>query len=99
MLRALAALLRKRPDIGAILGALILLMVFTLADPQGWWSANTIGNVVHYTAILGIMAIGQSLVIMAREIDLSVGSVYGLVAVCLYPFPNLPAGPPAIVAA
>jgi simple sugar transport system permease protein len=86
MLRTLAPFLRKRPDVGAILGALILLVAFTAADPQGWWSANTIGNVVHYTAILGIMAIGQSLVIMAREIDLSVGSVYGLVAIAFITF-------------
>ncbi len=99
MLRALAPLLRKRPDIGAILGALILLVAFTVADPQGWWSANTIGNVVHFTAILGIMAIGESLVIMAREIDLSVGAVYGLVGVAFITLEASLGVPGAFVAA
>jgi simple sugar transport system permease protein len=81
MLHRLAPLLRKRPDIGAIAAAVIIVVAFTIVDPGGWWSTTTIGNVVHFTAILGIMTIGQSLVIMAREIDLSVGSVYGLVGV------------------
>jgi simple sugar transport system permease protein/ribose transport system permease protein len=33
---------------------------------------------VHFAAILGCIAMGQALVIMTEEIDLSVGSVYGL---------------------
>jgi simple sugar transport system permease protein/ribose transport system permease protein len=33
---------------------------------------------VHFAAILGCIAMGQALVIMTKEIDLSVGSVYGL---------------------
>ena len=33
---------------------------------------------MHFAAILGCIAMGQALVIMTEEIDLSVGSVYGL---------------------
>jgi simple sugar transport system permease protein/ribose transport system permease protein len=36
---------------------------------------------VHFAAILGCIAMGQALVIMTKEIDLSVGSVYGLTGV------------------
>lgn len=63
---------------GALIGVAVMLAVFTAIDFSGWWTVATISNVVHYTAIMGFMAMGQALVIMTKEIDLSVGSVYGL---------------------
>jgi len=70
--------LARRADFGAIVAVAAMLVVFSLADFSGWWSAGTLRNVVHFTAILGCIAMGQALVIMTKEIDLSVGSVYGL---------------------
>jgi simple sugar transport system permease protein/ribose transport system permease protein len=58
-----------------------MLLAFTLIDYSGWWTAQTLSNVVHFTSILGLIAMGQALVIMSKEIDLSVGSVYGLAGV------------------
>ncbi|MDI5933332.1 ABC transporter permease [Halomonas kalidii] len=58
-----------------------MFVVFSLIDFSGWWSGNTLGNILQFTAILGCIAIGQALVIMTREIDLSVGSVYGLTGI------------------
>lgn len=66
---------------GAIIGVVVMLAAFTVIDFSGWWTAQTISNVVQFTAILGFVAMGQALVIMAKEIDLSVGSVYGLTGV------------------
>ncbi|OHV72764.1 ABC transporter permease [Ensifer sp. LCM 4579] len=66
---------------GAIIGVVVMLSAFTVVDFSGWWTAQTISNVVQFTAILGFVAMGQALVIMAKEIDLSVGSVYGLTGV------------------
>jgi simple sugar transport system permease protein/ribose transport system permease protein len=74
-------LVRKRRDIGAIIGAVVLFVLFSALDPENWLSSITLRNVAHFTAILGLIAIGQGLVIISREIDLSVGSVYGLVAI------------------
>lgn len=71
----------RRPDFGAIIGVALMFVVFSLIDFSGWWSGNTLGNILQFTAILGCIAIGQALVIMAREIDLSVGSVYGLTGI------------------
>lgn len=73
--------LARRPDIGAILGTVAVVVVFTVIDFSGWWSPFTQRNITQYTALLGLLAIGQAFVIFTREIDLSVGSVYGLSAV------------------
>ncbi|TIQ21955.1 MAG: ABC transporter permease [Mesorhizobium sp.] len=67
--------------LGAIIGVVIMLAAFTMIDVSGWWTRQTIANVVQFTAILGFVAMGQALVIMCKEIDLSVGSVYGLTGV------------------
>jgi len=66
---------------GAIIGVVVMLVVFTLVDFSGWWTVQTIANVTQFTAILAFVAIGQALVIMTKEIDLSVGSVYGLAGI------------------
>lgn len=63
---------------GSIIGVILMLMAFTAIDFQGWWTAQTLSNVVHFTSILALLAMGQALVIISKEIDLSVGSVYGL---------------------
>jgi simple sugar transport system permease protein len=66
---------------GAIIGVVVMLVVFTMIDFSGWWTIQTVSNVTQFTAILAFVAMGQALVIMTKEIDLSVGSVYGLVGV------------------
>ncbi|MCX8996065.1 ABC transporter permease [Rhizobiaceae bacterium BDR2-2] len=66
---------------GATIGVVVMLTAFTLIDFSGWWTRQTLSNVAHFTSILGFVAMGQALVIMTREIDLSVGSVYGLAGV------------------
>lgn len=68
----------RSQSVGAIIGVTIMLIVFSSIDFSGWWSISTLSNVVQFSAILGFLAMGQALVIMCKEIDLSVGSVYGL---------------------
>jgi simple sugar transport system permease protein/ribose transport system permease protein len=66
---------------GAIIGVVVMLITFTLIDFSGWWTNQTVANVSQFTAILAFVAMGQALVMMTKEIDLSVGSVYGLAGV------------------
>lgn len=73
--------LARGSGFGAVVGVIVMLVVFTLIDFDGWWTAQTMSNVVHFTSILALIAMGQALVIISKEIDLSVGSVYGLAAV------------------
>lgn len=74
------------PWFSGVVGTLIMLTAFTLIDFSGWWSAQSLSNVVHLAAILGLMAMGQALVIITKEIDLSVGSVYGLTGIAFIMF-------------
>ena len=73
--------LARDSGFGAIIGVAVMLIAFTLIDFSGWWTVQTLSNVVHFTSILGLIAMGQALVIISKEIDLSVGSVYGLTGV------------------
>ena len=73
--------LTRSAGFGAIIGVLVMLLAFTLIDFSGWWTVQTLSNVVQFSSILGLLAMGQALVIISREIDLSVGSVYGLAGV------------------
>ena len=71
----------KRQDFGAIASAGIIFIVFSVIDPSGWLSLSTLANVSHFSAILGFLAMGEALVLISKEIDLSLGSIYGLVGV------------------
>lgn len=73
--------LARGSGFGAVVGVAVMLAAFTLIDSSGWWTAQTQSNVIHFTSILGIIAMGQALVIISKEIDLSVGAVYGLAGV------------------
>ena len=70
--------LARGSGFGAVIGVVAMLLAFTIIDFSGWWTAQTLSNVVHFTSILALLAMGQALVIMSKEIDLSVGSVYGV---------------------
>lgn len=71
----------KRSEATIVVGSILLFVVFAVLDPKGWFDFFTIRNITGYTALLGLVAIGETLAILAKEIDLSVGSVYGLVGV------------------
>ncbi|NTJ68671.1 ABC transporter permease [Agrobacterium rhizogenes] len=73
--------LLRNQGLGAIVGVVVMFAVFTVIDFSGWWTVQTVSNVTQFTAILAFVAMGQALVIITREIDLSVGSVYGLTGV------------------
>src|SRR5258708_18960206 len=71
----------KGGDIGIIIGCIFVFLLFSIWNPQQWFNWGTISNIGQYTAILGLLAMGQTFVILIREIDLSVGSVYGIVGI------------------
>jgi len=96
---SLLSALGRRPDVGAIAATTAIIIVFSAIDFAGFWSWFTLLNVTQYTAILGLVALGEAMVILTGEIDLSVGSIYGLTAVAFIIF-SAPLGVPlAFVAA
>ncbi|MGK9169610.1 ABC transporter permease [Inquilinus limosus] len=80
MTRSTVKLARKHPEIGAVVVAAFLAVLFTVVSGGRWSSTANLQIILQITAILGIMAIGQALVIMNGEIDISVGSVFGICA-------------------
>jgi simple sugar transport system permease protein len=83
----------------AVIGITVMLAAFTLIDFDGWWTRQTISNVLQFSAVVGLLAMGQAIVIMAREIDLSVGSVYGLSGVAFITLGQTLGVPGAMIAA
>jgi ribose transport system permease protein len=59
---------------------LVLIVVMSISEPS-FGTANNIGNVVRNFSPFGIMALGMTVVIITGGIDLSVGSVMGLVVI------------------
>jgi ribose/xylose/arabinose/galactoside ABC-type transport system permease subunit len=80
--------LLKRTDTGIIIGCIFVFVLFSLWNPQQWFDWSNFSNIGQYTAILGLLAIGQTFVILIREIDLSVGSVYGIVGITFVSLEN-----------
>ena len=71
----------RRSDIGIVIGCIFVFALLSLLNPGQWFNWNTVHSIGRYTAILGLLAVGQTFVILVREIDLSVGSVYGIVGI------------------
>src|SRR5919201_1630469 len=61
--------------------ALLVLVTIMASIEPSFGTANNIGNVARNFAPFGIMALGMTIVIITGGIDLSVGSVMGLVAI------------------
>lgn len=62
-----------------MIAAIIAIMLFfTLMTEGAYLSAHNVSNLLRQTAITGILAVGMVFVIVSAEIDLSVGSMMGL---------------------
>jgi rhamnose transport system permease protein len=63
------------------LAALIVVVVlFFSSQIQGYFSGRTFNRVTASVAIIAVVAVGQTLVVLTRNIDLSVGSIVGFSA-------------------
>ncbi|MFG1606519.1 ABC transporter permease [Actinoplanes sp. NPDC049265] len=71
--------LLKARELGIVL-ALAALVAYTAIGNTRFLSGQSIRDILLNTAILAVMAAGQAVVVITRNIDLSVGSVLGLSA-------------------
>lgn len=53
----------------------VLVVGLTVVEPAGFWAAANLASVLTGTVVLGLVALGQYLVVLTGGIDLSVGSV------------------------
>jgi len=83
----------KTRELGIIL-ALAALVGYTAASNPRFLSGQSIRDILLNTSILAVMAAGQAVVVITRNIDLSIGSVLGLsaftVATMMSDNPGLP---------
>ena len=56
----------------------VIMLFFTWMTDGAYLSARNVSNLLRQTAITGILAVGMVFVIISAEIDLSVGSMMGL---------------------
>jgi simple sugar transport system permease protein len=80
--RAGLFLLRSREASIAIAG--IVLIIYFQSTAPAFLSPSNIGNLAEYTAMTAIIAAGLVMVLIAGEVDLSVGQVYALSPFVMY---------------
>src|SRR5438132_86037 len=76
---SLKNLITGRIESSVILGVMLVVLFFAIGT-KGVWLSN-LPNVLHLTALVGIVAIGQALLMICGEVDLSVGSVFAFASV------------------
>jgi simple sugar transport system permease protein len=86
-------LLRRRPELASLVGAIIVFVFFSVVAGEPFYSADGIATWLLPAAELGIIAVPVALLMISGEFDLSVGSTVGaagmIVAVGVTEF-NLP---------
>lgn len=76
---AFAGLKSLNLQVFVMIAAIIVIMLFfTWMTDGSYLSARNVSNLLRQTAITGILAVGMVFVIISAEIDLSVGSMMGL---------------------
>lgn len=78
MLGSLKPLVRRHTEIGIFLIAALLVVYFSATSEGKWANLYNLGTIVQQTATLGLMSLGVALVIGTGEIDISVGSTFGM---------------------
>lgn len=68
-------------ELGVIAALIVLVSFFYILEPA-FLSARNIRAILQVVSFVGIIAIGQTLLLVNGDCDLSVGSVAGLAAVC-----------------
>jgi ribose transport system permease protein len=73
--------LQARHEVLVVGIALVLVLLFVAISGGVWASPYNLASVLQVTATLGLMALGEALVITSGEIDISVGSTFGFAAI------------------
>ena len=73
-------LLKFLKDNGTLVALIVLTIIFSFWD-ESFFTPRNLTNLARQTTIVGIIAVGMTLVIIINGIDLSVGSIVGLAAI------------------
>ncbi len=75
---SLSTRLLRRPELGALTGAIVVWIFFAIVSPQAWLSLRGTATYLEVAANLGIVAVPVALLMIGGEFDLSVSSMVGL---------------------
>jgi rhamnose transport system permease protein len=75
----LAELLLRFRELGIVL-ALVLVVAATTIDNHRFLSATNVQQILSSASIIALLAIGETIVVITRNVDLSIGSVLGISA-------------------
>ena len=78
---SMASVLKRFSKVPGVFWALVLLVVAASSLSSSFLSEGNLINIARNMSIYGIVAIGMTFVILIEGIDLSVGSIIGIVAV------------------
>lgn len=67
-------------EVGLLVFMVLLYLLATWINPKFFGSGDALQSVLRDAARFGVMAVGMSFVIVNKDLDLSVGSIYGLTA-------------------
>jgi len=79
------------PELGVLVPLVICALLFYSVS-HSFLGYNSVASMLRAMAFVGIIAVGQTWLMIAGEIDLSVGSVAGLCAVVASWLMSMPAG-------
>ncbi|MEO8954208.1 MAG: ABC transporter permease [Ktedonobacteraceae bacterium] len=86
----LLGLVSRVRELGLLIVLLLLILIVSVQAPR-FLSIDNFVQILLSVAILAIVAIGETLVVLTRNVDLSVGSIVGLTAfITAYFFKELP---------
>jgi rhamnose transport system permease protein len=86
----LLGLVSRVRELGLLVVLLLIILIVSVQAPR-FLSINNFEQILLSVAILAIVAVGEALVVLTRNVDLSVGSIVGLTAfVTAYFFKELP---------
>src|SRR5579885_2627304 len=86
----LLGLVSRVRELGLLIVLLLIIVIVGIQAPR-FLSINNFEQILLSVAILAIVAVGETLVVLARNVDLSVGSMVGFTAfVTAYFFKELP---------
>jgi simple sugar transport system permease protein len=67
----------RRVEIGALIGAVVIWILFAIITPKNWISIVGVSRILDPASTLGIMAIAVALLMIGGEFDLSTGVMTG----------------------
>ncbi|MGB0849308.1 MAG: ABC transporter permease [Thiolinea sp.] len=80
---SLAKTLLQRPEVGAIVGLIAVIIFFSVYADSRMFSLSGIMNFMEPAAQLGILAIAAALLMVGGEFDLSIGSMIAFAGIAL----------------